>query len=98
MKNFCIFSVMIFSLHIHLAYVLTDHLNILAYIKAWLLPKNKMHDDPFLCSNAFSQHVKHPNWLSGLYGHASAFWVSQKDVNVSRDDVVRKFAVYVWQV
>ena len=28
--------------NVHLSNVLTDHLNILAYIKAWLLPNNKI--------------------------------------------------------
>ena len=30
-------------------------------------PKIESHDDPLLCFSAFSKHLNHPNWLSGLY-------------------------------
>ena len=33
---------MVGYIYIHLLNVLTDHLNILAYIKAWLMSNNKM--------------------------------------------------------
>ena len=35
--------------HIHQSNVLTDHLNILTYTKAWLLPKNKTTYNVLYC-------------------------------------------------